>query len=246
MLERIVEQWDACRLCRLCDSRKAVVHGGPYTSGALGGDPLVLIICDAPGRREDAERAPIAGPPGELLRVEVLEPAGVRMAYIANVVACRTPGDRDPKAGEIDACAPRLAALAAALNPDALLLVGRYAERVGNTAPWAADLPKASIVHPASLLQQGHPCARTDKILRAQLAKVKRLVARVRPAAAAQAPRPAAPKACEHVDGPIGVWVADDGRADLPVEACGRCGVSRQSAPPAVRRKRPGGKRRCE
>lgn len=88
-LADLYREWSACTGCPLAAKRKHVVVGEPYRKGA---GPLILVIGEAPGQQEDEQGRPWVGAAGTILRREVLEATGVRMAYLCNVVAC-FPGD---------------------------------------------------------------------------------------------------------------------------------------------------------
>jgi uracil-DNA glycosylase len=94
------------------------------------GDPgaEVVIVGEAPGATEDAEGRPFVGRAGRLLD-EVLAAAGLRRdeVWITNVVKARPPGNRDPKAGEVDHFRPWLERELAAIAPKLVVPVGRHA-----------------------------------------------------------------------------------------------------------------------
>ena len=89
----------ACTACRLSDTRHNVVFGV--------GDPdaRLMLVGEAPGRNEDLQGEPFVGAAGRLLD-ELLLGIGLTRAqvYIANVLKCRPPGNRDPLPDEIDSC----------------------------------------------------------------------------------------------------------------------------------------------
>lgn len=220
-IEEIVASWRACRACPLGETRNLVVVGEPWIRDAEKDGPLVLVVGEAPGAHEDRTGRPFVGPAGQILREDYLVPAGVALAYITNIVACRPPGNRDPAPGEIEACSPRLEALVAGLRPDALLLVGRIAERT--IKEWALDpqLPRASVIHPAALLRRGHPTPETRKTVALQVAKVRRLLVAAGGTVTPRSIEPAS-ASCAHVPVEIGVWRHESGRT-LPLVACTVC-----------------------
>jgi uracil-DNA glycosylase family 4 len=92
-----------CRRCRLCEGRSNPVPG----EGDL--DSPVVFVGEAPGRREDEMGRPFVGSAGRLLD-RLLGEAGLqrRDVYITNIVKCRPPGNRRPRADEVKACASHL------------------------------------------------------------------------------------------------------------------------------------------
>ena len=113
----------ACSRCGLCAARQNTVPGvGPES-------PLVMVIGEAPGADEDAKGEPFVGKAGELLD-KMLAAIGLSRetnCFIANIVKCRPPENRDPSPEEAAACAPFLEAQIAALKPRAIIAVGRIA-----------------------------------------------------------------------------------------------------------------------
>lgn len=113
-----------CRRCSLSETRTRVVVGT--------GDPSarVVFIGEAPGRNEDLTGEPFVGAAGKLLD-ELLASIGLNRAhvYIANVVKCRPPGNRNPSASEVEACTPFLQEQLRMIDPDVLVTLGNYATR---------------------------------------------------------------------------------------------------------------------
>ncbi|WP_085318319.1 uracil-DNA glycosylase [Derxia lacustris] len=122
-----------CTACSLCSTRKNVVFG-------VGTRPArLLVIGEAPGADEDATGTPFVGQAGKLLD-SMLGAIGLdraRDVYIANVLKCRPPRNRDPLPEEVQACSMYLARQAELLAPAAVLLVGRFAAQamLGSDAP---------------------------------------------------------------------------------------------------------------
>ena len=87
----------------------------------------VLLVGEGPGAREDATGRPFVGPAGQLLD-ELIRSIGWERGdvFIANVVKCRPPGNRDPEPEEIAACAPYLDRQEAALAPSLVVTLGRH------------------------------------------------------------------------------------------------------------------------
>jgi len=111
-----------CTRCELHKARTQAVCG----TGDLAAD--ILIVGEAPGAEEDQQGEPFVGKAGELL-TEMLRAMGRERStvFIANVVKCRPPQNRDPAAKEIASCMPFLQRQIAMLNPRLILAVGRIA-----------------------------------------------------------------------------------------------------------------------
>ncbi|MBT8247735.1 MAG: uracil-DNA glycosylase, partial [Acidimicrobiia bacterium] len=98
-LRLLQEEASACTSCRLHEGRTTVVFG----DGSHDAD--LMFIGEGPGQHEDEQGLPFVGRSGQLLST-LLERVGLSRpeVYIANVVKCRPPGNRDPRPDEIDAC----------------------------------------------------------------------------------------------------------------------------------------------
>lgn len=122
--------WDAlekrclqCTACALCDGRHHVVFG----TGVR--DAEVLLVGEGPGENEDLQGEPFVGRGGQLLD-RALEAVGLSRkhnVYIANMVKCRPPHNRDPLPEEQDACIDWLKEQVALLQPKILVCLGRVA-----------------------------------------------------------------------------------------------------------------------
>jgi len=112
----------ACRQCALSDSRRQTVFGVGSSTARW------MLIGEAPGAEEDRQGEPFVGRGGKLLN-EMLRAAGVSRdeVYIANILKCRPPDNRDPQAEEISACGDYLARQIALVQPGLILAVGRIA-----------------------------------------------------------------------------------------------------------------------
>ena len=123
-LNEVREQALACHKCPLCETRTTVVFGV--------GNPEaeVMFIGEAPGRQEDLGAEPFIGAAGKYLN-ELLALAGIERPdiYIANVLKCRPPSNRDPQVDEIEACAPFLREQVRAIDPDIIVTLGNFATR---------------------------------------------------------------------------------------------------------------------
>lgn len=113
-----------CRRCTLGDTRKNIVFGS--------GNPhaRVMLIGEAPGKNEDEQGVPFVGAAGQKLDT-LLAAAGIARdeVYIANVLKCRPPKNRNPKYDEIVACSPYLREQVRSVWPDVLLCLGNFASQ---------------------------------------------------------------------------------------------------------------------
>jgi len=113
-----------CRRCTLSESRTTIVFGA--------GDPhaRIMLVGEAPGKNEDLTGTPFVGAAGKLLD-ELLATAGLSRddVYIANILKCRPPGNRDPRPLEVQTCTPFLDAQLALVKPDIVVTLGNYATR---------------------------------------------------------------------------------------------------------------------
>lgn len=114
-----------CRLCPLGETRKNIVFGS--------GNPhaRVVLVGEAPGATEDEMGLPFVGRAGELLDRMLQEQAGVRREeiFIANVLKCRPPGNRDPRPEEVELCSPYLREQIRSIWPDVIMTMGNPATR---------------------------------------------------------------------------------------------------------------------
>jgi len=113
----------ACQACKLCEGRRNTVFG----VGDLQAD--WLVVGEAPGENEDLQGEPFVGQAGKLLD-NMLGALGVSRrdnVYIANVLKCRPPGNRNPEPDEIAQCEPFLRRQVDLLKPRIILAMGRFA-----------------------------------------------------------------------------------------------------------------------
>lgn len=112
----------ACRACGLCDQRTNPVVGVGNTAAEL------MFIGEAPGRDEDLAGEPFVGRAGQLL-TDIIRAMTFRRedVYIANVVKCRPPQNRNPEPGELDACRPFLQRQIELIQPRVIVTLGRFA-----------------------------------------------------------------------------------------------------------------------
>ncbi len=123
-LEEIQQQIEGCRKCPLCDGRIHVVPG----SGAR--DARVMVVGEAPGKNEDLQGKPFVGAAGKYLD-ELLGIAGLSReeVFIANVLKCRPPGNRDPRPEEIQMCADYLRGQTKAVDPEYIVTLGNFSTK---------------------------------------------------------------------------------------------------------------------
>jgi DNA polymerase len=170
-----------CTRCALATGRTQVVFGV--------GDPAarLMFVGEGPGRDEDLAGEPFVGRSGKLLDKLVLQEIGLDRAgyYIANVVKCRPPGNRDPLPAEIESCRPYLDAQLALIDPRVVVTLGNFATRLllgttegirrlrGRVYPFRAG-QLVPTYHPAAALRGG---AEVVAEMRADLVRAKRLLA---------------------------------------------------------------------
>ena len=113
-----------CRKCELCQTR---AHTVPGEGAARAG---IMLVGEAPGADEDAQGRPFVGRAGQLLD-KILQACGLDrdQVYIANILKCRPPGNRDPHADEIVRCLPYLTRQIDLIQPDIIIALGAHAAR---------------------------------------------------------------------------------------------------------------------
>jgi uracil-DNA glycosylase family 4 len=149
----------ACTRCRLAEGRTKVVFGSGNPAAEL------MLVGEGPGADEDRQGLPFVGAAGELLTriIQAIEMTREEI-YIANVVKCRPPGNRDPQPDEVAACRGYLDKQIALVRPRILVALGRVAAQtlLGNDAPigrlrgqWfkVQGIPTMVTYHPAALLR---------------------------------------------------------------------------------------------
>lgn len=123
LLER---EASACTKCALAAGRTHVVFGVGHAAADL------MIVGEGPGRDEDLKGEPFVGRSGQLLDRLMVEEMGRGRdsCYIANVVKCRPPGNRDPLPDEIAACRPYLEQQIEIIDPTVIVTLGNFATRL--------------------------------------------------------------------------------------------------------------------
>ena len=123
-LDELRLQVEACHACPLADGRTQTVFGD--------GNPeaRVLFVGEAPGKNEDLQGIPFVGKAGQNLNA-LLEIAGLDRedVFIANVLKCRPPGNRDPRPEEIQVCTPFLREQTRTIDPEFIVTLGNFATK---------------------------------------------------------------------------------------------------------------------
>ena len=121
--DALSERVAACELCRLCEKRTNTVFG----VGDRHAD--WMLIGEAPGENEDRQGEPFVGQAGKLLdnMLRSLTLARDTNVYIANVIKCRPPGNRNPEPDEVARCEPYLQRQVALVKPKLIVALGRFA-----------------------------------------------------------------------------------------------------------------------
>jgi DNA polymerase len=169
-----------CTKCRLAETRTQVVFGV--------GDPNadLLFVGEAPGMHEDRQGEPFVGAAGQLLTRML---AGISMTreqvYIANVLKCRPPGNRDPQEDEIETCTRWLVGQISLIQPDVIVTLGNFATKFvlqtqqgitrmrGSVYPWHGRKVIPTF-HPAAILRGGGEKSRQFADLEEDFALIKR------------------------------------------------------------------------
>lgn len=114
-----------CQKCRLSQSRTNVVFGVGHPN------PKLVIVGEAPGLEEDRRGEPFVGRAGELL-TKMLSAIDVprEQVYIANIIKCRPPNNRNPLPDEIKSCLPYLLRQLSVLSPSIILSLGNFATQI--------------------------------------------------------------------------------------------------------------------
>jgi uracil-DNA glycosylase len=146
----------------LAETRTKVVFG-------VGADDAdLMFVGEAPGRNEDLQGEPFVGAAGRLLD-SLLDEAGIGRdrVYIANVLKCRPPGNRDPRPDEIDSCKGFLASQLELVDPRVVVTLGNFATKLllktdtgitrlrGTSYRWWRDKVLVPTYHPAAALRGG-------------------------------------------------------------------------------------------
>jgi uracil-DNA glycosylase family 4 len=158
-LEQLDEAIHSCTLCPLHQGRTRAVPG----EGPPGAD--IMFIGEGPGFHEDRQGRPFVGAAGKFLE-ELLASIGMtrEQVYIANVVKCRPPGNRDPAPDELSACEPYLDRQIQLIKPKVIVTLGRFSmyryfpgasiSKVHGQSKRVGNLLVVPMFHPAAALHQ--------------------------------------------------------------------------------------------
>lgn len=121
-LEELENSFKDCRKCKLCGARQNIVFG----VGNPNAD--IMFIGEGPGGDEDKKGEPFVGKAGQLMN-KAFDVVGIKREeiYIANIVKCRPPNNRDPEEDEIQACMDYLRNQVMIIKPNIIVLLGRIA-----------------------------------------------------------------------------------------------------------------------
>ena len=174
-----------CTRCGLCENRNQVVFGvGPA-------DADVMFIGEGPGEQEDLLGEPFVGPAGKLLDdMMAIIDLDRKNSYIANIVKCRPPGNRDPLETEQDACIGYLRNQVALIKPKIIICLGRIAAtriirpdfritREHGTWTERGGIWMTAMYHPSALLRDVSKRPHTFEDLLAIREKIRELNIRV-------------------------------------------------------------------
>jgi uracil-DNA glycosylase len=180
LLDEVRVEASTCTRCRLAERRTQVVFGV--------GDPMadLMFVGEGPGRDEDLAGEPFVGRSGRLLDRLMAEELGMERSacYIANVVKCRPPDNRDPRPDEIEACWPYLEQQVELISPRVVVTLGNFAARQllqttqgirslrGRSYPFRTG-HLVPTYHPAAALRSGGVVLAE---MRADLVRAKRLL----------------------------------------------------------------------
>lgn len=175
----------SCTRCRLWESRTNVVFGVGRRDADL------MLVGEAPGFHEDRQGEPFVGAAGKLLDT-LLEEAGLERSsvYIANVLKCRPPGNRDPADDEVESCKGYLFRQMELIDPLVIATLGNFSTRLilarsvgisrlrGQIFPYRGRAVVVPTYHPAALLRGTSPSrleeARSDMRLIAETLEQRR------------------------------------------------------------------------
>ena len=160
-LDELEKECQSCTRCGLCEGRTNLVFG----VGKKNAD--IMLIGEGPGENEDLQGEPFVGAAGHYLN-ELLGCAGLRRedVFIANVLKCRPPGNRDPRPEEIQTCTPYLREQTRTIDPEVLVTLGKFSTqfvlktqvgitRLHGRVQRAGKFLVFPIFHPAAALYDG-------------------------------------------------------------------------------------------
>ncbi len=161
-LAELEVETSTCVRCPLASGRTNVVFGVGNPAASL------MLVGEGPGREEDLAGEPFVGRSGQLLDQLVWQEVGLGRGdcYIANVVKCRPPGNRDPRPEEVETCRPYLDTQITLIDPTVIVTLGNFASRLildtaegitrlrGRTYPLEGRMVVPTY-HPAAALRSG-------------------------------------------------------------------------------------------
>lgn len=158
-LEELKQSFENCKKCKLCEVRQNIVFG----VGNENAD--IMFIGEGPGGDEDKQGEPFVGKAGQLMN-KAFDVVGIKReeVYIANIVKCRPPNNRDPEDDEIAACMDYLRNQVMIVKPKIIVLLGRIAlqnilgkeyKMTASRGKWVKkkDIMYMPTWHPAALLR---------------------------------------------------------------------------------------------
>ena len=174
----------SCRDCGLCATRHNVVFGVGNEHSPL------LFVGEGPGEQEDLQGIPFVGPAGKLLddMLSIID-LDREKCYIANIVKCRPPRNRDPQPEEQAACEKYLQAQMALLSPKIIVCLGRIAAMrliredyriTREHGQWVekAGVAMTALYHPAAILRDPGKRPETFDDLKSLQAKIRQVCSR--------------------------------------------------------------------
>ena len=176
-LDQVAAEVRVCQRCPLARGRKNAVPGeGPANA-------RIMLIGEGPGFHEDAQGRPFVGASGQYLE-ELLAEIGLKrdQVYIANVIKCRPPGNRDPEPAELAACRDYLDRQITLIQPSVIVTLGRFSmqryfpgesisrihgrpRRVGNVYYYPMFHPAAALRNPAWRQEMSRDMQRIPQLL---------------------------------------------------------------------------------
>jgi uracil-DNA glycosylase len=179
-LTDLYQEIRTCQKCVLSEGRTQAVPGeGPE-------DAQIMFIGEAPGFHEDRQGRPFVGAAGKYLE-ELLATIDLTRedVYIANVIKCRPPGNRDPEPEEIEACRPYLDRQIELIRPRIIVTLGRFSmqryfpgasiSRIHGQPKRVGNLIYYPMFHPAAALHQPH----WRSLVEADILKIPELIAKL-------------------------------------------------------------------
>ena len=182
--EKLKAECAACRSCALCETRHNLVFGVGRE------DAEVMFIGEGPGEQEDLKGEPFVGPAGKLLdtMLEIID-LDRNKVYIANMVKCRPPRNRDPLNVEQEACLGWLRRQTALLRPKIIVCLGRIAAKeliredfriTAEHGQWfeRGGVQMTAIYHPSALLRDVSKRPETFEDLKSIQARIRAVCTR--------------------------------------------------------------------